>query len=166
MSRADPFVGAIETMKHSVASLDCLEGSGTEAKIVERPGSAFLISEAGDFVTAAHVILAIEKGDYPCPTSAILFPAGDWSPENYTEQMRSFPFKTSDCRADTALDIAVCPLSQDLSARRSKLHLRVEPVHFEWNIPPDGTHLRDFLFGPATRDFPGQCGGLLDTLGR
>jgi hypothetical protein len=129
-----------------------LAGTGDEAKIVERSGSAFLISEAGDFLTAAHVVLGMEKGEPPCPTAAILFPVGNWSPEDRTEQMRWFPFKTSNCRVDRALDVAVCTLSEDLSAMRSKFHLRVEPVQFEWNVPPDGTPVAFTRFPLQVRD--------------
>lgn len=53
--------------------------------------------------------------------------------------MRRFPFKTSDCRVDSALDIALCSMSDDLLDRRRKLHLKVAPVKFDWRIPPDGT---------------------------
>ena len=42
--RVDPFIPAIEKMKFAVASLDCLALSGAESKILERMGTAFLVS--------------------------------------------------------------------------------------------------------------------------
>ena len=116
--RVDPFIHAIERMKRSVASMDCLVVNGDQAKIVERAGSAILISEAGDFLTAAHVIQEMQKDDHFCPTLAIDFPVGDYRPEAPNEQVRWFPFKTSNCRVDSALDIAVCPLSEDVRLGR------------------------------------------------
>src|SRR5438067_1358318 len=53
----DPFIGAIETMKRSVVPLVCVAMNGTRPKILQRTGTAFFVSGAGDFVTAAHVIL-------------------------------------------------------------------------------------------------------------
>lgn len=132
--RDDPFIQAIETMKHAVAHVDCLGVSGGLPELIDRVGSAFFISEEGNFLTAAHVIQEIQRSKR-CPNSAITLPAGDWRPEARTENMAWFPFTTSNCRVDEVLDIAVCRLSQDLSARRWELHLRAEPVAFDWNIP-------------------------------
>lgn len=148
----DPFIAAIEMMRHSVASLDCLAMSGAEAKILERVGSAFLVSAAGAFLTAAHVISDMTKGERPCPTPAITVPANEWHPEARTEEMRWFPFKTADCRLDRALDIAVCRVSEDLSDRGRELHLKVAPVRFAWNIPPDGTPVAFTGFPLRARD--------------
>ena len=103
----DPFIGAIETVKRSVASLDCLSVSGSESRILERVGSAFLLSATGDFLTAAHVIAAMQNPEGSCPTPALTFPAGDWHPGARTEDMRWFPFQASRCRMDPSLDIAL-----------------------------------------------------------
>ena len=84
--RLDPFIHAIERMKHSLASMDCLIVNGDQAKIVERPGSAIVISEAGDFLTAAHVIQEMQKDEHLCPTLAIIFPDSDWRPEDPTSK--------------------------------------------------------------------------------
>jgi hypothetical protein len=132
--------------------MDCLVVNGAQAKIVERAGSAILISEAGDFLTAAHVFQEMQKDAHLCPTFAIIFPEGDWRPEAPTEPMRWFPFKTSNCRVDSALDIAVCWLSEDLTARLRELHLGVEPAQFEWDIPPDGSSVAFTGFPLQLRD--------------
>lgn len=148
----DPFIAAIETMRHSVASLDCLAVSGAETKILERVGSAFLVSAAGGFMTAAHVITDMKKRGRLCPTPAIIVPGTDWHPAARTEDLRWFPFQTADCRADRGLDIAVCSMTDDLSDRKRELHLKVAPVQFEWNIPPDGTQVAFTGFPLRARD--------------
>jgi hypothetical protein len=72
--------------------VDCLAINSTESRILERIGSAFLVSGAGDFLTAAHVILEMHNPERSCPTPAIVLPAGAWHPEARTEPMRWFPF--------------------------------------------------------------------------
>ena len=146
----DPFIAAIETLKHSVGSMDCLAVNGAEAKLLKRIGSAFLISESGDFLTAAHVVMDMQKGNDSCPTPAITLPTGDWHPEAPTENMLWFPFKTEDCSVDNAVDVAQCRPSGDLPARIRKLHLKA--VQFEWNIPPNGTQVAFAGFPLEARD--------------
>jgi hypothetical protein len=87
--------------------MDCLSVSGEEAKMLKRIGSAFLISESGDFLTAAHVVAEMQKSDGSCPTPAITLAAGDWRPEARTEQMFWFPLRTEECQIDSAVDVAV-----------------------------------------------------------
>jgi hypothetical protein len=149
---SDPFIAAIEVLKHSVGSLDCLAVSGAQAKILKRVGSAFLVSEAGDFLTAGHVVREMQKANDPCPTSALTLPLGAWHPEARTEDMLWFPFKNSDCKVDSTVDVAECRPSGDLPARMGKLHLKATPVQFEWNIPPDGTQLAFTGFPLEARD--------------
>jgi Trypsin-like peptidase domain len=102
-------------------------------------------------LTAAHVIHGMQRSKR-CPNSAITLPADGWHPATRTENLAWFPFRTSSCRADNVLAIAVCRLSEDLSARRWDLHLRAEPVEFEWNIPPDGTPVAFTGFPLRARD--------------
>src|SRR5215469_9769019 len=146
----DPFIGAIETVKRSVGSLDCLAVGGAEAKVLKRVGSAFFISQEGDFLTAAHVVMDMQKGGDPCHTPAITLPAGDWRPDAPTEQVLWFPFRTADCKVDNAVDVAQCRPSGDLPARIRKLHLKA--VQFEWNIPPDGAQVALTGFPLEARD--------------
>jgi hypothetical protein len=151
-SPADPFIPAIEKLKHAVASLDCLAVNGAESKILERMGSAFVVSVTGDFLTAAHVIAEMQKDEGACPTTAITFPADEWRPGARSEQMRWFPFKGSDCRIDNAIDVAKCQLSEDLSVRIRELHLEIAAVQFEWNLPPDGAQVAFTGFPLQARD--------------
>jgi hypothetical protein len=149
---ADPFIPAIEKMKLAVAPLDCLALNGAESKILERMGTAFLVSEAGDFLTAAHVIREMQKREGACPTTATTLPSPEWRPEARTEQMRWFPFKISDCKIDDILDLAKCKLSEDLSVRIREFHLKVASVQFEWNLPRDGTQVAFTGFPLEARD--------------
>lgn len=148
----DPFPSTIEAVKHSVAALDCLAVSTSESRILERIGSAFLVSGAGDFLTAAHVILEMQNPERSCPTLSLILPDEDWHPESRTERIRWFPFEASSCRMDRSLDIALCPLGEDFSARKHDLRLKIAPVQFDWAIPPDGTHVAFTGFPLRARD--------------
>jgi hypothetical protein len=92
MLQVDPFIAAIEEMKYALAPVDCLAANGAESKVLERMGTAFLVSGAGDFLTAAHVVREMQKVERECPTTVITLPGRDWRPEAPTEQMRWFPF--------------------------------------------------------------------------
>jgi V8-like Glu-specific endopeptidase len=146
----DPFVGAAETMKRSVAPVVCMVMQGAEAKILYPAGSAFFISGAGDFLTAAHVIRDIQKGERPCPISAITIPLDDWRPDARDEGVAWFPFNTSGCRINNDSDLAACRLTDDIS--RSKLKSKIAPVKFEWSIPSDGTQVAMTGFPMNARD--------------
>lgn len=146
----DPFIGAIETMKRSVISVDCVMVHGAEAEILQRAGSAFFISGAGDFLTAAHVILAMQVDTRLCPATAITAPRDGWRPEARDEPRVWFPFNTSGCRIEQDSDVAACRLNEDLS--RSKLKSRIAPVKFEWRIPSDGTQVASTGFPLSVRD--------------
>jgi hypothetical protein len=146
----DPFIAAIEAIKPSVGSMDCLEVRSTKAKVLKRIGSAFLISDSGDFLTAAHVLAAMQQKGDPCPKSAITVPVDGWRPEAPTEDMVWFPFKNSDCNIDTGNDVSECRLSGDLPARIRKLHLK--SVQLGWGIPPDGIQIAFTGFPLEARD--------------
>jgi hypothetical protein len=131
--------------------MDCLAVSGKETKLLKRLGSALLVSQEADFLTAAHVVTAMQKGDDPCPTPAITLAVGDWRPELRAEAMRWFPFRITDCKVDSTVDVAECRPSGDLPARIRKLHAAV-PVQIEWSIQPDGTELAFTGFPLEARD--------------
>jgi hypothetical protein len=131
--------------------MDCLAVSGNETKLVKRMGSAFLVSQEADFLTAAHVVTAMQKGDDPCPTPAITLAVGDWRPEVRSEAMLWFPFRIADCKVASTVDVAECRPSGDLPARIRKLHTAV-PVQLDWSIQPDGTELAFTGFPLEARD--------------
>jgi hypothetical protein len=144
-------MAAIATIKRSIGSMDCLAVSGPEAKILKRMGSAFLVSQEADFLTAAHVVTSMQKDDDPCPTPAITLADGDWRPEAPSEAMLWFPFRIADCRVDDTIDLAECRPSGDLPARIRKLR-KATPVQLEWRLQPDGTELAFTGFPLEARD--------------
>ena len=149
--QSDSFIAAIETIEHSVGAVDCLAVSAAEAKLLKRIGSAFVVSDSGDFVTAAHVLLAMQNRGDPCPTSAITFAVGDWRPEAPAEDMLWFPFEIGECRRESVLDIALCRTSVDLRAPIRKSN-KVAAVQFEWNSQPNGSRLAFTGFPLEARD--------------
>jgi hypothetical protein len=149
---ADPFIAAIKLIEQSTISMDCLAVGGAKAKILKRIGSAFLVSEFGDFLTAAHVVLDMQKADDSCPTPAVTLPLGGWRPEAPTEDMLWFPFKSSGCKVDNSNDVAECRSSEDLPGRARELSLKIAPVQFASNTPPDGAQIAFTGFPLEARD--------------
>lgn len=136
----DPFIAVIETMKHSVAPIACLETHGAETRIVDIHGSAFFISKRGEFVTAAHVIDLL-KGEHPCSIPAIFLPAKSWQPERREEDFVWFPFKIADCAMKEDLDAAKCAPLSDLSVQSPGFSFNIDPVRLELSKQPDGTQV-------------------------
>ena len=141
ISSPDPFIDAIETMKHSVAPLLCVATDSAKSTLLSRRGTAFFVSAAGEFLTAGHVILDMQKGDSPCPVPAIVLPVERWQPGVSDEPVAWFSFKIANCAIDRERDVAACPLTDDLSKPISGLAFKIVPVKFEWNTPPDGTQV-------------------------
>jgi trypsin-like peptidase len=147
----DPFIAAIAAMKHSLGSLNCLTASGANPKILKPMGTAVLISQEADFVTAAHVLTAMQQDNDSCPTSAVTLAVRDWRPDAPAEELFWFPFRTADCWIDRAIDIAKCRARGDFPARIRNLR-RAVPVQFAYNIEPDGTQLAFSGFPLEARD--------------
>jgi hypothetical protein len=137
-------------MKMSVTSVDCLMTDLTSARVLFRSGSAFFFSESGDFLTAAHVIVDLQRREPPCPTAAAIISLDAWRPESPDEPMLWFPFDPSLCKIDKDADLAACALNQDL--KESKLKSRIVPVKFEWSVPPDSTQVAFTGFPMNARD--------------
>jgi S1-C subfamily serine protease len=148
----DPFIETIANVKRSVSPLVCLNGNGSEARIVDRLGSAFFITEAGDFLTAAHVVLDMQKAELPCPISAIFVPRETWRNEARAEEAAWFAFKIPDCLIDEDLDVAKCRLIDDHSVLKRRLGFKITPVKLDTSIPPDGTQVAFTGFPLGVRD--------------
>jgi V8-like Glu-specific endopeptidase len=149
---ADPFIETIANMKRSVSPLVCLAGKGSEASILDRLGSAFFITEAGDFLTAAHVVLEMQKTERPCPVSAILVPRETWRNDTRAETATWFAFTIPDCVIDEELDVAKCRLIDDHSVLKRTLGFKITPVQLDAGIPPDGTQVAFTGFPLGVRD--------------
>ncbi len=152
-SAPDPFTAVAETMKHSIAPLACVAGTAKDARILGRRGTVFFISAAGEFMTAAHVLLDIQKSDPPCPVTAIILPRNPrWDPRALNEPFEWFAFKLDDCVMESDLDVAKCPLADNLSSQKVNLAFKIASVRFDWSIPPDGTQLAFIGFPMNARD--------------
>ena len=137
---ADPFIPTIEALKHSVAPIVCLERRGSQTVISDIKGSAFFISRAGEFLTAAHVIDELRHlAGRACPIVAIYLPSGGWKPEVAEEDFQWFAFAIADCDENGYLDLARCATSVDISAPLEGFNFEVQPVSFEFSNQPDGT---------------------------
>jgi S1-C subfamily serine protease len=125
---ADEFVSAVGRMRRSVAPIVCRTG------VAEKPisgilGSAFFVSAAGEFVTAAHVLPTS-----PCAL-AVYLPDGGWTAE--TGVVRFFNFDNS-CQIDETADIAACKTNADLTTVASGIDML--PVVLDASTyPVDGT---------------------------
>jgi V8-like Glu-specific endopeptidase len=137
----DPFLAAIETMKRSVTALACLSDNGKDAQILARNGTAFFISEKGDFLTAAHVIQDMQKRQASCPVAVVMIPTQKWQPDARAETLVWWPFSVSSCRIDRDMDLVACSTENDLSILRSGLEFKIAPVKLDSRIPPDGTQV-------------------------
>jgi hypothetical protein len=149
ISVVDPFVAAVETMKHSVAPLICISGNGAESKLLARTGTAFFTSTA-EFLTAAHVIEGMQQSVSSCPVTAVLLPPERWQPDTLDEPAAWFSFKIGNCALDHDLDVAKCPLTDDLT--KVGLSFKIVPVKFDWSIPPDATPVAFTGFPTNARD--------------
>jgi len=148
---ADPFIATVEAMKRSIARLVCLPETGGATPAPR--GSAFFISAAGEFLTAAHVIEDMRQGQRPCPVAAIMIPVDEqWHPEAPDETQVWFPFAPSGCALEPDLDVARCTAGEDLSVPKRGLRFRIMPVAFAWNVPPDGAQVAFTGFPLGNRD--------------
>jgi S1-C subfamily serine protease len=126
---ADPFPLEIGRINRSIAPVICR--TKTPEKPVERiVGTAFFVSETGEFVTAEHVIDS--AGD--CQ-KAIYLPVNGWNPDPDAE-IRIYNFTL--CLRDATADIAICRTDRDLTTT-AHFGTAVAPVVFDTTDHEDGT---------------------------
>jgi hypothetical protein len=149
----DPFIGAVQTMKHSVAPLVCVAVNHAESKLLGRRGTAFFVSTSGEFMTAAHVVLDMQKNDPVCPVTAVILPRYKiWDPSSLNEPSDWFAFDIHNCIIEKDLDVAQCPLSVDPFNQKVGRDFEIVPVKFDWRIPPDATQVAFTGFPMNVRD--------------
>ena len=149
----DPFIGAVERMKHSVVPLACVSVNGADSKLLGRLGTAFFLSTSGEFMTAAHVVLDMQKNDPPCPVTAVILPRNKtWDPSALDEPSEWFAFSIRSCVIEKDLDVAKCPLSDDPFNQKVGRDFEIVPVKFDWSIPPDATQVAFTSFPMNVRD--------------
>src|SRR5262249_1098246 len=101
----DPFIGAVETMKHSVAPVACVVVHVGVAKRRPRRGPPLFVAAGGEFITAARVLRDMQKIDPACPVTAVILPRNrTWDPSALNEDLEWFAFKIGTCLIDRDLD--------------------------------------------------------------
>jgi len=157
---ADPFILTIESMKHSVVPVICLDGDGPKVTVQDLEGTAFFISSTGDFLTAAHVIDGIQSHAHSCAVTAIYIPSDEWEPQRPQETFAWYPFAVADCVVHRDLDVAKCKPFTDLSLGTEASSFKIRPVQFEWASQPDGTLIAFTGFPLESRDPLTSRGGI------
>lgn len=102
-------LNTIERTRYAAIAIVCTESApDLPLKVREIVGSGFFINNEGYFVTAAHVLDAIDKRveiGQPC-TAAIYATVDGWTSINPTQNLKVFAFTT--CIRNSQADIAVC----------------------------------------------------------
>lgn len=130
---ARTFEEGIEQFKRSVAPISCGHYRGGKYVNDTIMGTAFFISDDGQFLTAAHVIAAVDnsKGSDTCKAAVIAIPkAGTWE---RTPTNTVIPTEY-DCIRNDNHDLALCNA-------KLKSGTNVTPVAFETRQPKDGTEI-------------------------
>ena len=158
-SPAPPFVGAIQTIKHSIIPIACGQvvpekenpdkgtpEKQTPGKQIAEPkfqliivaGTGFFVAADGTFLTANHVIdgMLQPNQQIPCPRTGFILPeSGEWSTEmSSAAQPDFYEFDASACKRDKLLDLAHCRSKRAIDSAR-----HIAPVTFEDAMQPDGT---------------------------
>jgi V8-like Glu-specific endopeptidase len=159
--RQDAFIGAIKSMKPSVTPVICVREPQPHIFQTVLVGSAFFVSDKGDFITAAHVADSFSPGAQlaGCPM-AIWFrtPTG---PATFDAEV--FNVIASDCVRDDSLDIARCHTAADLTAVMDG-KFKPTPVVIDSDQRDDGTAIAitGFPLGNSTPiSSRGYIGGYL-----
>lgn len=142
MALADDFSpSAIQTVKHSVAPIECVRPPQQVPDTSEgASGTAFFVSKTGAFVTADHVIQRMQSLGARCKP-ALLLPDGGWKNENAGAGERAiYPFDPATCDEDRADDVAVCLPAINPFATPS-VKDEIAPVAFQISGLPDGTQV-------------------------
>jgi hypothetical protein len=104
-------------------------------------------------MTAAHVVLDMQKNDPPCPVTAVILPRYKaWDPSALNEPFDWFVFDIHNCVIEESLDVAKCPLSDDPFNQKVGRDFQIVPVTFDWRIPPDATQVAFTGFPMNVRD--------------
>jgi len=147
----DQFISTIALLKRSVAPVVCLEEHGDDASIHEVLGSALFVSVHDEFITAGHVIQTMDDTKSTCAVTAILLPWGAWRPETLDKPFVWFPFKSKDCKMNTAADVSRCRATDDLALPIFS-KFGIAPARFNCSQQPDGTQVAFTGFPLNIRD--------------
>jgi S1-C subfamily serine protease len=149
-----PFVSIIPEVKKSVFPIVCAENAAKKGFALRSvAGSGFFVSPDGLFVTADHVLQAMERAsaENPCPMASIYIPQGGWVTRGFEFRVDYFIFSVGQCVRDSALDVAVCRVPLEHFTRmRGQAPV---PLYIDTSRQPDGTPVA-FTGFPLNRRLP------------
>jgi V8-like Glu-specific endopeptidase len=138
----DPFIATIAAMKRTVAPIACVENTDAGARRPGRvAGTAFFLTPAGEFLTAAHVVSdilhgALTGGPLGCASPVVYLPATEWPTGSNEFTARWYAFDSKRCVLDTTLDLALCATR---SSPSEDLKRTIGTVTFDTSPHADGT---------------------------
>lgn len=156
------FISTIDQIKRSTVPIVCVSinpDKTWEVRSIE--GSAFFITTDEQFLTANHVLDAIDdpKRAEPCPLPALYLPTRGWKLGAANLEVEFFRFFLNRCIRTKEFDLAVCTLATPLK--------QIVPVVLEIAIQPEGTPIA-FTGFPLSTPVPitsvGQIAGYTDVI--
>jgi hypothetical protein len=143
------FVEAVETIKKSAVPILCAKTDETRKvwEVEEFAGSGFFVHRAGVFVTADHVLAAMEARGNGCQVPAVYIARGGWRHVK-TLPIRYLAFRFSDCVRNAALDVAACHIENVAGLDSS-----ADMAALGFVVPPEGTAVA-FTGFPLSRVAP------------
>ena len=156
------FISTIDQIKRSTVPIVCVSinpDKTWEVRSIE--GSAFFITTDERFLTANHVLDAIDdpKRAEPCPLPALYLPTRGWKLGAANLEVEFFRFFLNRCIRTKEFDLAVCTLATPLK--------QIVPVVLEIAIQPEGTPIA-FTGFPLSTPVPitsvGQIAGYTDVI--
>jgi Trypsin-like peptidase domain len=156
------FISTIDQIKRSTVPIVCVSinpDKTWEVRSIE--GSAFFITTDERFLTANHVLDAIDdpKRAEPCPLPALYLPTRGWKLGAANLEVEFFRFFLNRCIRTKEFDLAVCTLATPLK--------QIVPVVLEIAIQPEGTPVA-FTGFPLSTPVPitsvGQIAGYTDVI--
>jgi hypothetical protein len=135
---ADPFLGAIEKVKHSVGAIGCYYVAAQPRFI----GTGFFVSQDGQFVTPDHVLVDLRKlaADPKCLVSLMVLQRTGGLTLTYGINK----FDPDMCVSDPRTDVGLCSVLYD----RNETHRTFAALRIVGSPYPDGTAI-------AFTGFPG-----------
>lgn len=135
---ADSFLTAIKNVKGSISPVVCLRPPQSGQKLYDKTidGSAFFISQHGDFLTAAHVVADFTE-NHPlagCPAN-LWFEIAE---ADGIITVQPLQFSPADCVTDQVADIARCKTVLDLATFKGGA-FKPAVVEIDGSIRADGT---------------------------
>lgn len=129
---------SITAIKPSLGLVACVSQSGSQSKTVGAVGTGFFVNAHGDFITAAHVVEALDTyGKLNDCIGALEIPIKGWPKTALTYDYVPYAFS---CVREAALDVAACHTVVN-PFTDGRIKARLAPVQFESSSVEEGTPL-------------------------